>query len=136
MMWRPPHAACFAPPRDPEGCRRSGLLASRQDLLSVIRPDLDAKQEPAELRAVMRPRQSFERKREMTRNVLKFAAVATLLMAAGSAYADDPTGVLLQERGLMPRQGHAARFSDLGPCGRGTQSVPFPNGQGYRCVRR
>ena len=68
---------------------------------------------------------------------LKFGAATVLLLVSASAYADDPTGVLLQERHQMPRQqGHIPRFSDLGPCQRGTQSVPFPNGQGFRCVRR
>jgi hypothetical protein len=65
----------------------------------------------------------------------KCLAVIAMVAFPASAYADDPTGVLLQERGLMPRQGHAPRFSDLGPCQRGTQSMPFPNGQGFRCVR-
>jgi hypothetical protein len=73
----------------------------------------------------------------MTRNTLKLAAAIAFLFASAGAYADDPTGVLLQERHQMPRQqGHVPRYSDLGPCQRGTQSVPFPNGQGFRCVRR
>jgi hypothetical protein len=66
----------------------------------------------------------------------KCFAVIAMVAVPVSAYADDPTGVLLQERGLMPRQqGHVPRFSDVGPCQRGTQSMPFPNGQGFRCVR-
>ena len=73
---------------------------------------------------------------DMTRNVLKIGAALTFILASTSAFADDPTGLLLQERGLMPRQGHATRFSDLGPCQRGTRSEAFPNGQGFRCVRR
>ncbi len=70
------------------------------------------------------------------KNILKCAAVLVLLFASASAYADDPTGVLLKERGLAPRNyGPNPRFSDVGPCGRGAQSEPFPNGQGFRCVR-
>ena len=71
----------------------------------------------------------------MTKTVLKLAAAAALLLSAVSAYADDPTGVLLQERGLAPGQnGPVATFSDVGPCRAGAQSEPFPNQQGFRCV--
>jgi hypothetical protein len=70
-------------------------------------------------------------------HVFRFAAVAGLLMASADAYADDPTGVLLQQRHQTPtQQGHVPRYSDLGPCQHGTRSEPFPNGQGFRCVRR
>ncbi|WP_158818349.1 hypothetical protein [Methylocapsa sp. S129] len=72
----------------------------------------------------------------MTRQILKCGAVLTLLLASASAYADDPTGVLLQEqRAYQPRAyGAVPAFSDVGPCQPGTQSEPFPNGQGYRCI--
>lgn len=73
----------------------------------------------------------------MTRQLLKCGAVLTLLLASASAYADDPTGVLLQEqRAMAPgyHNGSAAAFSDVGPCQPGMQSEPFPNGQGYRCI--
>jgi hypothetical protein len=72
----------------------------------------------------------------MIRHSLKLGAVLALLLASGAAYADDPTGVLLRERGLTPQSnGPVAEFSDFGPCAAGTESYPFPNGQGYRCVR-
>ena len=71
----------------------------------------------------------------MTKNLLKYGAVLALLLASASAYADDPTGVLLRERGQAPGQnGQVAQFSDVGPCQAGTQSEPFPNMQGYRCI--
>jgi hypothetical protein len=76
----------------------------------------------------------------MTRQILKCGAVLTLLLASASAYADDPTGVLLQERrAAAPDNGRMnggppAAFSDVGPCQAGMQSEPFPNGQGYRCI--
>jgi hypothetical protein len=71
----------------------------------------------------------------MTRS-LKIIAILALALASGAAYADDPTGVLLRERGQEPQSnGQAAEFSDFGPCQAGTQSYPFPNGQGYRCIR-
>jgi hypothetical protein len=80
----------------------------------------------------------------MTRTILKTGAVLAVLLASGGAWADDPTGVLEQDQRIHHawrhhhhgmREGRAA-FSDVGPCGRGTQSEPFPNGQGYRCVPR
>jgi hypothetical protein len=77
---------------------------------------------------------------KMTRQILKCGAVLTLLLTSASAYADDPTGVLLQERrAAVPDHGSRnggppAEFSDVGPCQPGTQSEPFPNGQGYRCI--
>ena len=72
----------------------------------------------------------------MIRTSLKCGAVLALLIASGAAYADDPTGVLEQERGLLPRaHGHSARYSDAGPCQAGMRQEAFPNGQGYRCVR-
>lgn len=73
----------------------------------------------------------------MTRDLLKIGAVASLLMASSAAFADDPTGVLLRERGQAPTyapQGYAPAFSDVGPCQPGTQSESFPNGQGFRCI--
>ncbi len=77
----------------------------------------------------------------MTRQVLKFGAVLTLLLVSSSAYADDPTGVLLSEQwanqSLTPKQrAESPAFSDVGPCQPGMQSEPFPNHQGYRCVRK
>ncbi len=75
----------------------------------------------------------------MIRTTLKCGAIVGLLMAGGvgAACADDPTGVLEQERGTLPRaNGPLPRFSDAGPCQRGMQQEAFPNSQGYRCVRR
>jgi hypothetical protein len=73
----------------------------------------------------------------MIRTSLKCGAVLGLLLASGAAYADDPTGVLLQERHQLPRSnGPLPRFSDSGPCQRGMQQEAFPNAQGYRCIRR
>jgi hypothetical protein len=73
----------------------------------------------------------------MIRISLKCGAVLAFLFASGAAYADDPTGVLLQERGMPPRaHGRLPAFSDSGPCQRGMQSAPFPNAQGYRCIRQ
>ncbi len=75
------------------------------------------------------------RKTNMIRQSLKLGAVLALL-SASVAHADDPTGVLLRERGLAPlSNGPVAEFSDFGPCAAGTESFPFPNGQGYRCIR-
>ena len=42
--------------------------------------------------------------RPMSRNAPKLAATVAFLFASASAYADDPTGALLQERHLTPRQ--------------------------------
>ena len=73
----------------------------------------------------------------MTRRILQIGAIAALLVASSAAFADDPTGVLLRERGEIPTYalpGSTPTFSDVGPCGPGTQSEPFPNAQGYRCI--
>jgi hypothetical protein len=71
----------------------------------------------------------------MMKSVLRYGAVAALLLVSASAYADDPTGVLLQERGMAPRSpASVAPFSDVGPCPAGTQSHAFPNAQGFRCM--
>jgi hypothetical protein len=71
------------------------------------------------------------------KNVLRLGAVIGLLFTSAAAFADDPTGVLLHERGQMPRQdGGSAQFSDVGPCGAGMQSESFPNAQGFRCIPR
>jgi hypothetical protein len=72
----------------------------------------------------------------MNSRALKFGAVLALLLASGSAFADDPTGVLLQERGLAPRySGPLPEFLDHGPCPEGMHSEAFPNAQQYRCIR-
>jgi hypothetical protein len=72
----------------------------------------------------------------MIKTSLKLGAVLALLLGSSVvSYADDPTGVLEQERGTQPRaQGQLPQFSDTGPCQRGMQSESFPNAQGYRCV--
>ncbi|MGA2792882.1 MAG: hypothetical protein ABSE69_05010 [Roseiarcus sp.] len=75
----------------------------------------------------------------MTKGALKFGAVLTLLLASAAAYADDPTGVLLSEQrwashAIAPNRAGLPAFSDVGPCQPGTQSEPFPNSQGYRCI--
>jgi hypothetical protein len=72
----------------------------------------------------------------MTRQILKCGAVLTLLLASASAYADDPTGVLLSEQRAYQSNPHGMvpAFSDVGPCQPGMQSEPFPNAQGYRCI--
>ncbi|MGA2042544.1 MAG: hypothetical protein ABSG83_04145 [Roseiarcus sp.] len=80
----------------------------------------------------------------MAKTILATGAVLALLLASGGAWADDPTGVLEQEHAIHHGWHHhhrgmhegRAAFSDVGPCGRGTQSEPFPNGQGFRCVSR
>lgn len=68
---------------------------------------------------------------------LKVSAVLALLLASGAgAYADDPTGVLLQERGLAPKYpGPVPPYTEGGMCYQGMHSEPFPNVDGYRCVR-
>jgi hypothetical protein len=72
----------------------------------------------------------------MTRTIAKVCAVAALLLVSGSAFADDPTGVLLQEQGYQPTYpGPLPEFTDGGPCYRGMHQQSFPNSQGYRCVR-
>jgi len=78
----------------------------------------------------------------MANRALKLGAVLGLLIASGAAYADDPTGVLEQEqRASRPYAGEPngraqdlPAFSDVGSCQPGTQSEPFPNAQGFRCV--
>jgi hypothetical protein len=83
----------------------------------------------------------------MTSRVLTFGVALGLLLASGAAYADDPTGVLLQQRRAYHHYHHgyhyygyryhgAPAFSDVGPCGPGSQSEAFPNAQGFRCVAR
>lgn len=72
----------------------------------------------------------------MTRATMKFGAVVALLLTAGAAYADDPTGVLLQERGQLPAYpGPLPEVTYTGPCYQGMHSESFPNTQGFRCVR-
>jgi hypothetical protein len=74
---------------------------------------------------------------DMKREILKAGAVLALLLASSaSSYADDPTGILLQERGQQPTYpGRLPRFSDGGPCYKGMHQQAFPNAQGYRCYR-
>jgi len=65
----------------------------------------------------------------MIRTTLKCGAIVGLLMAGGvgAAYADDPTGVLEQERGTLPRaNGPLPRFSDAGPCQAACSRRRFP----------
>ena len=70
----------------------------------------------------------------MTRSGLKVGAVAVLLFSSGVAFADDPTSVLLQQKGHHRAPGAHGMISYVGPCGPGTQSQAFPNPQGFRCV--
>jgi hypothetical protein len=68
-----------------------------------------------------------------------FVTVCGAVLVSSSAYADDPTGVLLSEqRAAQPltpgERSQLPEFSDFGPCQAGMQSEAFPNGQGYRCV--
>jgi len=73
----------------------------------------------------------------MTRKILQIGVIAALLVASSAAFADDPTGVLLRERGEIPTyapRGYAPAFSDVGPCQPGTQSEAFQNAQDYRCI--
>lgn len=64
------------------------------------------------------------------------------LAASTSAFADDPTGVLLSEQRWYSSQrmtpeelSRLPAFSDVGPCQPGMQQEAFPNMQGYRCIR-
>ena len=70
----------------------------------------------------------------MIRTIMKIGAVGAVLIASSAAYADDPTGVLLRMRGELQGNGGSAGASYIGPCGPGTQSQPWPNGQSFRCV--
>jgi hypothetical protein len=74
---------------------------------------------------------------DMIHGILKAGAVLALLMASSAgSYADDPTGILLQERGQQPTYpGRLPRFTDGGPCYKGMHQQAFPNAQGYRCYR-
>jgi hypothetical protein len=73
----------------------------------------------------------------MTYGILKASAVFALLLASSTgSYADDPTGVLLQERGQQPTYpGRLPRYTEGGPCYKGMHQQAFPNAQGYRCYR-
>ena len=72
----------------------------------------------------------------MIRGILQAGAVVALLLASSGAYADDPTGVLLQERGEAPAYpGPVPAFTEGGTCYQGMHAQPFPNLSGYRCVR-
>ena len=72
----------------------------------------------------------------MARTIMKAGAVLALLLASGAAYADDPTSLLLQERGqLPPYPGPLPEYTYSGPCYQGMHSESFPNLQGFRCVR-
>lgn len=64
------------------------------------------------------------------------------VLASASAYADDPTGVLLSEQRYyngppLTREeiNNLPAYSDVGPCQPGMQQEAFPNMQGYRCIR-
>jgi hypothetical protein len=64
------------------------------------------------------------------------AALALLLASAAGVYADDPTGQLLQQRGMAPRYpgpGPLPAYTEGGVCFQGMHSEPSFNG--YRCVR-
>jgi hypothetical protein len=66
----------------------------------------------------------------------KCLAVVAMLAVPASAYADDPTGAMLQERGEAPvYPGPLPAFTKSGVCFRGMHSEPFPNLNGYRCIR-
>jgi hypothetical protein len=73
----------------------------------------------------------------MTVRVLEFSAALALMVAlAAGAHADDPTSVLLQQRGLppvYPGSGPLPAFTEGGPCYRGMHAQPRFNG--FRCVR-
>lgn len=70
----------------------------------------------------------------MTRSGLKVGAIAAFLLSSTLAFADDPTSVLLQQRGHHRAPGGGQGPSYVGPCGAGMQSQAFPNPQGFRCV--
>jgi hypothetical protein len=72
----------------------------------------------------------------MTHATLKVGAVMAFLLASGGAYADDPTGLLLQQRGELPRYpGRLPEYTYVGPCYQGQHSESYPNLQGFRCAR-
>ncbi len=75
----------------------------------------------------------------MIKGLTTLTVALTLLAASGAvAYADDPTGVLLQERGIAPvypGPGPLPEFTEGGVCFQGMHTIPFPNLNGYRCVR-
>jgi hypothetical protein len=74
---------------------------------------------------------------EMVKTLMCLSVIAMLVVPA-SAYADDPTGVLLQERGeapVYPGPGPLPEFTEGGVCFQGMHSEPFPNLSGYRCIR-
>ena len=73
----------------------------------------------------------------MSRSILRMgAALALLLAPAVVAYADDPTGLLLRERGDAPRYpGPLPAFTEGGVCYQGMHTQSFNNMSGYRCVR-
>ena len=72
----------------------------------------------------------------MTRAIMKTGAVLAFLLVSGGAYADDPTSVLLQDRGQLPvYPGPLPEYTYSGICYQGMHSESFPDRQGYRCVR-
>jgi hypothetical protein len=72
----------------------------------------------------------------MSRSISVCGAVFALMLASGAAYADDPTGVLLQQRGDAPiYPGPLPEFTEGGVCYQGMHAEAFPNLNGYRCVR-
>jgi hypothetical protein len=73
----------------------------------------------------------------MIRTNLKLLALAGLVLSSGAAFADDPTSVLLRERGEIPTYappGFPVGTSFVGPCAPGTEAYSFPTGNGYRCI--
>lgn len=64
------------------------------------------------------------------------------LLASASAYADDPTGVLLSEQRWLngppltrEELNNLPAFSDASPCQPGMEQTAFPNAKGFRCIR-
>jgi len=72
----------------------------------------------------------------VSRSLVKAGAVAAFLLVSGGAYADDPTSVLLRDRGQLPAYpGPVPEYTYSGICYQGMHSEPWPNMQGFRCAR-
>ena len=73
------------------------------------------------------------------RAILKVGAILGVTLFSTGAYADDPTGLLLQQRGEAPAwtgPGPLPAYTEGGgACYQGMHSESFPNQAGYRCVR-